>query len=64
MAYKIRLKRDTKANWESNDPVLLLGEPGVETDTKMIKVGDGTSTWLNLDYINVEGVDGGNAIGE
>jgi hypothetical protein len=30
--------------------VLALGEAGVETDTYKIKIGDGTSLWVNLPY--------------
>lgn len=46
-----RQKCDLKANWETNNPVLLLGEIGVETDTNMIKIGDGTTAWNSLGYI-------------
>ena len=28
MADRIQLRRDTKANWESYNPILLEGEPG------------------------------------
>ena len=49
---KIVLRHDTAANWEKYNPVLLEGEMGVETDTNLLKVGDGTSTWVALDYIN------------
>jgi len=34
------------------DTVLLKGEIGVETDTRKIKIGDGTTTWSNLAYAN------------
>jgi len=50
MAYRIILRRDTSANWTTNDPVLLSGEPGYETDTGYFKIGDGLSTWTNLDF--------------
>jgi hypothetical protein len=46
----IRLRRDTAANWTSNDPILALGEMGIETDSRKFKVGDGTSTWTALLY--------------
>ena len=38
MAYRIILRRDTSINWEKNNPVLLLGEPGYETDTGNLKL--------------------------
>lgn len=46
----IQLRRDTAANWTSTNPVLAAGEQGFETDTKKIKVGDGTTAWASLAY--------------
>ena len=40
MAVRFQLRRDTAANWASANSVLALGEPGVETDTLKVKVGD------------------------
>ena len=51
MATRIKLRRDTAANWTSNNPRLALGEPGVETDTRKMKVGDGATLWNDLDYM-------------
>lgn len=48
---RIIIRNDTKANWEAVNPVLKLGEFGVETDTKIIKVGDGVSQWTALSAI-------------
>jgi hypothetical protein len=48
----IALRRDTAANWTSVDPVLELGEPGYETDTTKIKVGDGSTAWTSLPYLS------------
>lgn len=45
---RIRVLQDTAANFTSNNPILLLGEWGFETDTKKIKIGDGTSGWGDL----------------
>ena len=50
MAVRFQLRRDTANNWASVNPVLALGEPGVETDTLKVKVGDGTLNWNNLGY--------------
>lgn len=54
MASRIQLRRDTAANWTANNPVLAVGEPGVETDTSRMKVGDGASTWTVLPYAAVD----------
>lgn len=50
MPVQIKLRRDTAANWLSVNPVLASGEPGLETDTRKIKYGDGSSTWSALGY--------------
>ncbi len=44
-------RRDTAANWTSADPTLMGGEMGFETDTNKIKIGDGTTAWTALDYV-------------
>lgn len=54
MASKIKLRRDTSANWEFVNPLLSEGEPGLETDTGQIKYGDGTSYWNDLPHSAVE----------
>ena len=54
MATKIQLRRDTAANWQGTNPVLAQGEPGVELDTKKMKVGDGSTSWNSLAYVSTE----------
>ena len=44
----IKLRRGT--DWSSN-PVLAEGEPGFDTTNNILKVGDGTTTWDNLNPI-------------
>ncbi len=50
MTTRIKLRRDTAANWTDADPILADGEPGLESDTGKIKYGDGTTAWTSLDY--------------
>jgi len=57
---KIKLRRDTAANWVSIDPILSLGEPGYDTTNNKIKIGNGTSTWTVLSYLT--DVAGGSTI--
>lgn len=45
MAFKIQLRRDTAANWTTNNPLLLNGEIGIETDTLKFKIGNGSQRW-------------------
>ena len=49
---QIQLRRDTAANWTSADTVLASGEPGYETDTGNLKLGDGTTAWTSLEYFS------------
>ncbi len=41
MALRIQLKRDIASNWTTNNPILLSGELGIETDTARFKIGNG-----------------------
>ena len=43
-------RRDTAANWASNNPVPLEGEWCIETDTGNVKLGDGVSTYNLIGY--------------
>lgn len=51
MADKFQFKRGTASGWSSVNPTLASGEPGLELDTKRIKVGDGLTSWNSLSYI-------------
>jgi hypothetical protein len=41
---------DTAANWTAENPTLLAGEIGVESDTGKIKIGTGSTAWTSLSY--------------
>lgn len=58
MIVKFRIRRDTAANWTSVNPVLALGEPGLETDTRRVKYGDGATAWNSLNYSSATAVWG------
>lgn len=53
---RIQLRRDTAARWAQSNPILLEGEIGYETDTRMRKIGDGVSNWNQLGYLRAEGI--------
>lgn len=59
MANRIQYRRDTAVNWTAANPILALGEPGFETDTKRRKTGDGTTAWNSLAYAFDKGVADG-----
>lgn len=54
MATRIQLRRGTLAEWEavSPVPVLELGEPAYETDTNVLRIGDGVTEYFSLTPIN------------
>jgi hypothetical protein len=51
MANKIQLRRDTAENWASEDPILSQGEPGYDLTNKILKIGNGTAHWSELDPV-------------
>lgn len=58
MPVQIQFRRDTAANWTSNNPTLATGEMGVETDTGQFKVGNGSTAWNSLAYGGLLGPTG------
>ena len=52
---QIKLRRDTSANFTSKNPILGVGEPAYETDTKKLKIGDGTTAYTQLEYFTAGG---------
>ena len=51
MADIIQVKRGKSSSWLSLNPILRPGEPGFETDTGKLKIGDGTKAWGELGYV-------------
>lgn len=49
-------RRDTAADWTSNNPTLSAGEFGWEQDTNRLKIGDGSTAWTSLPYIIQENI--------
>ena len=58
MTSRLQNRRDTAANWTSNNPTLAAGEIGLETDTAKYKMGDGTTAWNSLAYAYTAGAAG------
>lgn len=51
---RIQLRNDISNTWVTKNPVLLQGEMGIESDTKKMKIGDGTTAWNDLGYSGVD----------
>lgn len=45
---RIKNRIDTTNNWETTNPVLALGEIGINSDNRNIKIGDGVNPWTKL----------------
>lgn len=55
---KFRVRRGTAAQWAAVNPVLSSGEPGFETDTKVLRIGDGVTAFLSLKrFASIEDID-------
>jgi hypothetical protein len=53
MAAKIRIRRGTTVQWNASTKILDQGELGLDTTLNSIKVGNGSSLWTALPFINV-----------
>lgn len=51
-------RRDTASVWSLNNPTLASGELGLETDTSLFKIGNGTTPWNSLAYGGLKGPTG------
>lgn len=47
---KVQLRRGTASAWTTSNPTLLAGELGWESDTRLLKIGDGSTAWAALPY--------------
>lgn len=45
---RLTLRQGVSTLWASVNPVLLAGEPGFETDTKILRIGDGATSFTSL----------------
>jgi len=55
MSTSLHLRKGSATGWSSTNPVLDPGEPGFETDTKKIKIGNGADAWNDLPYLTFDG---------
>jgi hypothetical protein len=55
---QIQVRRGTAAEWTSANPVLSAGELGFETNTGLLKGGNGTTAWNSLPYVGAGDITG------
>jgi uncharacterized membrane protein YgdD (TMEM256/DUF423 family) len=55
---QFQFRRGTSSEWSSANPVLAAGEMGIETNTNLFKVGNGSTAWNALAYGGLVGATG------
>jgi len=55
---QIQIRRGTAAQWTSANPTLAAGELGFETDTGLLKGGNGATAWNSLPYVGAGDITG------
>ena len=55
---QIQVRRGTAAQWSSANPILAAGEIGFETDTNLMKCGNGSTAYNSLGYIGAGDISG------
>jgi hypothetical protein len=48
----IQIRRATATQWHTDNPILEVGEFGLDTDASFFKVGDGATRWDDLSFAN------------
>lgn len=57
MGQRIKIRRDTAANWATANPILADGEQGYDKTAKKHKTGDGVTAWATLGWDKVDAAD-------
>lgn len=47
---RINFRKGLAIEWYNKNPILGSGEPGYESDTGLMKIGDGVSRYTELEY--------------
>lgn len=55
MIVTVRFRRGTASEWSTKNPTLKQGEPGFESDTGKLKIGNGSTAWNALPYLSGSG---------
>jgi hypothetical protein len=53
---QFQFRRGTASEWTSANPTLAAGEIGIETDTNLVKLGNGVANWNTLGYGGLQGL--------
>lgn len=56
----ITIRKGSSDQWAASNPVLSIGEPGYDSTTKTLKIGDGVTSWSSLS--GIAGAGGGTSL--
>lgn len=54
MGQRIKVRRDSSANWATSNPILADGEQGYDKTLKQYKTGDGITNWATLPFDRID----------
>lgn len=46
----LQIRKGDFSTWNSQNPILSLGEPGYDTTNNILKIGDGATNWIDLPF--------------
>lgn len=52
MSQQIQLRRGTTAQWAAANPTLAVGEIGIDTTLNKFKIGNGSTAWSSLTFVD------------
>ena len=52
---RLTVRKGNRTQWELTNPVLLDGELGYSSDTRVLKIGDGKTEWNALPFYETQG---------
>jgi len=59
-----QFRRGSASDWSTANTVLAAGELGIETNTSLFKIGDGSTAWTDLPYGGIQGIKGDKGYGD
>ena len=59
---RLQVRRGLAAAWTASNTRLSSGEFGYETDTKKLKIGDGSTEWISLPYFESSALSGSSIV--
>ena len=48
---RLTFRKGSTIDWQASDPILMAGEPSIDTSVNKLKIGDGIKRWSELSYV-------------